>query len=639
MIRSRQNYLLAATLVCLLATPQGRSFIDYQFQPRQLVEQSSLVLHGIVVACDSRSMTVGKLKVLKGNLQGDHQTIQVDLSAGNRADFKLVSDLLKSGSRIVWFQQGGQSGRTDEAMAYIRGVWLRIKWDGAKESRWHFVEINGKLLQTYEGSSVNLIRLVRDIKADQEYYPVEAGMRFHEVKLAQKMGPICGVSCADYNQDGQLDLFLCSLQGSRLYRNDGKMRFHEVPLPEDGPVKARTASWADFNSDGYPDLLLSDGSIFANHRGQFTKEVSASNPREAKLGFAATWIDYNNDGLPEPLISTSAGLVLLHNTGQHSRRFQEATGDAGLPRPTRAEPGFVVPWDIDGDGGTDFVKGTDLYRNTGEGRFSLISARDSGLSYEAPPGLLPGLAFFNSCGHYASGAACGLFVPQEAGRSKLFQFRAGWCFADVLGETAELRTKVLNRPRSCAFGDFNADGYLDVYTATAQGDEGAQAYIYRGYGTFLLVTEEVKLPALEAARGGGTGLAFADLDNDGDLDLLVGREDGDAYILANSLNERSPSLLYLKVKLAGTHGVLGARVSLYDTNGRMLATQQHQGATNLGSQGPPEAYFGILEPGEFSVEVRFSDGVTLKREAAVEEKGLTLNVGAGENRGSSRNHK
>jgi hypothetical protein len=203
--------------------------------------------------------------------------------------------------------------------------------------------------------------------------------------------PNRGVTAIDYDNDGDLDLFIPSyfvhdmLLGNILFRNDGDFDFtnvaNEAGVSEG--FRERGAAWADYNLDGNIDFFISEtNALYRNNGdGTFLNVIRQANIVQG-LSNGAAWGDYDNDGFPDLYVFGDSGAFLYHNNG--NRTFTDVTltsGTANAPRALGADWG-----DYDNDGDldlyvTNYSKPHRLFRNNGDGTFT-DSAKGAGVAVD-----------------------------------------------------------------------------------------------------------------------------------------------------------------------------------------------------------------------------------------------------------------
>jgi hypothetical protein len=360
----------------------------------------------------------------------------------------------------------------------------------------------------------------------------------------------------DYNNDGWLDVWL--LRGgwlgtagrlpNSLLRNNGDGTFTDVTadvgLLSLHPTQA--SRWFDFDGDGWLDLFVGNESmnpddpdpceLYRNNRdGTFSECAVESGIRIARFVKGVACADYNNDGRPDLFLSVRNGLnVLLRNDGPtHPSspapvpwKFTDVTEPAGLA--DEMVPGFgTFFFDYDNDGWEDLIV----------------------FGYELPNGV-------------GDVAADYLGLPNPAAKPRLYRNNRDGTFRNV---TRQMRLQRVCHAMGHNYGDLDNDGWLDFYAGT--GDPDLQTLIpnrmFRNDQgrQFQDVTTTTGTGHLQK----GHGVAFADMDNDGDQDVYVvlgGAFTGDTARNALFLNPIDHHR-WLKLQLVGVRAnrpAIGARV-------------------------------------------------------------------------------
>ena len=393
-----------------------------------------------------------------------------------------------------------------------------------------------------------------------------------------------GVAWGDYDNDGDLDLYLAkSGQANKLFRNDGAGTFVDV-TSSSGPVgntgNGRGVAWGDYDNDGDIDLYLVNhggtNKLFRNNgTGTFSDVTTTPLADSGQYGTAAAWGDYDNDGDID-LYVANLGYAdrLLRNDG--GTTFVVVTGgplgDTGQ--------GNAVAWgDYDNDGDLDLylAKGTGqanrLLRNDGVDTFVDVTSSSGPLG---DVGNSRGVAW----GDYDSDGDLDLYVANSGQPNRLFRNEGDGTFADAtsgpLGNS--------DSTQGVAWGDYDNDGRLDLYVV----NDGQANRLIRnaGGGVFADVTS-----ALLGDTGSGRGVTWGDYDGDGDLDLYVAN-----WGQANRLlrNDAGSGNNWLQVKLTGTwsnRSGIGARV--YVEAGGKRQMQEVSGGSGLYSQDSLPVEFGL----------------------------------------------
>ena len=343
---------------------------------------------------------------------------------------------------------------------------------------------------------------------------------------------------ADYDNDGDLDVFV--LRGAwlggegripnSLWQNDGHGHFedvtHEAGLFSEYPTQ--TAVWWDFNNDGWLDLFVGNESSARNrHRselyvnnqdGTFSEEARSCGLALSSYVKATAVADVDRDGFLDLYVSNfDAPNQLFRNAGiipgkPHLRSFQDIAKQAGVSDPIHSFPCWF--FDFDQDGWQDlFVAGYQI-KDVGE-----VAADYLGL-------------------------------PHQAEKARLFRNRGDGTFEDQT--TLMGLDKVLHAMGS-NYGDLNNDGFPDFYLGTGDPDLATlipnRMFLNQAGQGFAEITTSGGFGHLQK----GHGIAFADLDNDGDQDIYAnmgGAYEGDTYRNALFMNPGQGNR-WLKLQLRG----------------------------------------------------------------------------------------
>lgn len=411
-----------------------------------------------------------------------------------------------------------------------------------------------------------------------------------------------GVVSADYDNDGDADLYVTNLRENILYRNDGPAGFAQVGGEAGAAVTAWStgAAFGDYDRDGDVDLYVAGYAEFnpgeIPRLGSQWKGVAVF---VGPLGLAPEADSfYRNDG----------------------GAFVEVTKETGLAHP---EPGYgfgVLCVDVDDDGDVDLYVANDstpnfLWRNEGDGTFAEV-----GLQAQVAHGVLGhsqagmGLAW----GDYDGDARPDIFATHfEDDYNTLYLNEGAGLFADVSVAAGLGRTSFHLVGFGTGFFDRDNDGDLDllvanghVYPQIARAGSGTsyaqpnQLLDNRGHRfELLLPSRGDSLGPAKVSRGS----AIADYDNDGDLDLLITNLDDRPTLWRNDVGNRQN---WLGVKLVGrksNRGGIGARLRL-TAGGKVQVRDIISGSSFLSSE-DPRAHFGLGRTETVdSLQVRWPSG-------------------------------
>lgn len=364
-----------------------------------------------------------------------------------------------------------------------------------------------------------------------------------------------GIAVGDYDNDGDPDFYVSGDPRDILYRNKGDGTFQDVTIASGIFVigDGVGAVFGDYDNDGDLDLYIpvNDGFdiLFQNlGNGSFrdiTKEARISNPNRAR---SASFADFNNDGfLDIYVVNEDASNILYKN--RNGRFFENVAQNMNV---AHLGPGRCNVWgDYDNDGDLDLYvtnKGASnvLFRNDGFG-FKNVT-KEAGVE---GTGDNTGVAFAD----YNNDGYLDIYVCRKGGNS-LYRNNADGSFTDM-GMVAGVNDQ--GEGGTPAFGDYDNDGDLDLYLAVWKGN--SILYSNRGDGTFEDVTQQSGLGAF----GNSWGAVFADYDNDGDLDLYTTYTTRNNILYRNGGNNNN-WLHIKTIGSSSNRDGIGARIKLFTKN-------------------------------------------------------------------------
>jgi hypothetical protein len=530
----------------------------------------------------------------------------------------------------------------------------------------------------------------RDVTQQSGIHFVHNNGAFGKKFLPETLGP--GVAFIDYDNDGWPDIFLVNGMDwpghaqkhttPKLYHNNHDGTFTDVTHKAglDFEMYGMGVAVGDYDNDGFDDLFvtaLGQSRLFHNNRnGTFTdvtQKAGLSGPRE--LSTSAAWVDYDKDGrldlvvgnyvqwtpetdlyctldgksksycTPESYKGTAARL--WRNRGDGT--FEDVTQKAGLGEPTSKTMGIAV-LDYDNDGWPDLLFSNDtqpnkLYRNNGNGTFS-------------EKGVIAGIAFsedgvaragmgVDAADYDHSGYPSVMITNFSNQMLSLYHNEGKGLFVDEAPQSAIGRATLLTLGFGCFFFDYDLDGWPDIFIANGHIDPEIQKvqanvkyamppHLFRnlGKGKFEEVTSWMGSSFITPRVG--RGAAYADIYNDGRLDLLLATNGGPVYLFRNEAQPGNTANRSLRLKLAGTKSNrdgIGAIVRL--SAGGDTQTQMLRSGSSYLSSSELVLTFGLAQRDKAdTIEIRWPSG-QIDHLASV-SAGQTVTITEGKGQTSAR---
>ena len=486
---------------------------------------------------------------------------------------------------------------------------------------------------------------------------------FGKKYLPETMGS--GVCFIDYNNDGWQDIFFVNSMDwpghgnhksyPALYRNNHDGTFTDVTKQAglDVQMYGMGCSVGDFDNDGNDDIYitaLGHNHLFRNlGNGQFKDVTAQAGVASSGFSTSAAWFDYDNDGkldlvvnhyvdwsvasdkfcaLDEkhksyctPELYKGESVTLYHNLGHG--RFKDVTAAAGLNDPTDKALGIALI-DYDNDGWLDLLITNDtqpnkLYHNNHNGTFT-ESGVTAGVAYSDAGKARAGMG--TDAADYDNSGKQSLVIGNFANESIALYHNDG---QGLFSNDALDAGIALPSAKSLTFGvfffDYNLDGLPDIFALNGHVADDIRVVqptlsyaepplLFRnlGHGKFEDVSSKVGSAIREPVVG--RGAAYADIDNDGDLDLALTTSNGPARLLRNDGANQNDML---RVKLIGTRSNrdgIGARVLLTTATGQRISEMVKSGSSYL-SQSELPLTFGLGKPDaarRITLEIRWPSG-------------------------------
>ncbi len=407
--------------------------------------------------------------------------------------------------------------------------------------------------------------------------------------LTDQMGVGLNIIQTDYNNDGCTDILV--LRGAweqvgerkSLLRNNCNGTFTDV-TKESGLAKPATNTqagvWADINNDGFLDLFAGNetgpSQLFLNKGDGTFQDISHSAGID-RTSFAKGVVaaDYDHDGYVDFYVTNASGSNFLYHNN-HNGTFTEIAKQAGVQGTGRSFAAWFFDYDNDG--------WPDLFVNTYN-----VSTEENLKTY--------------------------LGLPYNTGTLKLYRNLGNGAFRDVTKETGLDKVYM---PMGANFGDIDNDGYPDIYLGTGNPSYGALV------PNVLLRNKEGKSFVDVTASSGtgelhkGHGVAFADIDNDGDEDIITsigGAVPGDSHAFRLFENPGNGND-WISLKLVGVkanRAAIGARikVNVKDQAGRTRSIYRTVGSGGSFGASPLQQHIGLGKSAQImSVEILWPGGST-----------------------------
>ncbi|RMH72188.1 MAG: T9SS C-terminal target domain-containing protein [Gemmatimonadetes bacterium] len=443
--------------------------------------------------------------------------------------------------------------------------------------------------------SVRVNQRLRVIEPDAYF------IRWHGLEqLAETSTGVCWV---DYDDDGFTDLFFTNQHGAnnRLYHNNGDGTFTPVTsgdLVNDGG-NSYGASWGDYDNDGLPDVVVAnDGHNVLYHNegdGNFTRVLDSPIATDGGTSLAAAWSDYNGDGWLDLVIVNYGHNFLYRNYGGTFQRVTDSVIEQDFTYSNACSWG-----DIDGDRDPDlFVANSgnnSLYINNGDGTFT--ARRHGNVVSE------DGFSLSGSWCDFDRDHDLDLFVTNLEMDNFLFRNNGQGGFSRVtFGD-------LIDDPGygyGASWMDANQDGLPDVFVSHGGfvGEQNNTLYLNNGNLTFSAFEES----RVDKDQGASLANAWADVDNDGDPDLVVAN-DGNNFLYHNGGFGHN----WFGAELTGTisnHPAIGSKVWIKAGGTWQMQEISAQSGGGYSAQSDRRALFGVGSATVIdSIRVDWSSGVT-----------------------------
>ncbi len=404
-----------------------------------------------------------------------------------------------------------------------------------------------------------------------------------------------GCAVGDYDNDGYEDLYLTTVGSNHLFHNLGNGKFADVTAKAGvaSPGFSASAVWFDYDNDGKLDLFVTHYIDWSVEKDQYCT------------------LDNKNKSYCTPQTYKGESSRLYHNKGNGV--FEDVTKQAGLLEPKSKALGVAL-LDYDNDGWMDLFVSNDtepnkLYHNNHDGTFTDVGVTvgvafsDSG---RVRAGMGADAADFDNSGFPS--LVIGNFTNESM---SLYKNDGSGLFTDESPRSGIAQMTTQSLTFGCFFMDYDLDGLLDIFAANGHVSDDIAVVqptlkyaqptgVYRNIGNRKFEDVSAKLGRAFQKPVVARGIAYADFDNDGDLDLVITANNGPARLLRN---ENANQNDVLRIKLVGTKSnrdAIGAKVTLNLSTGATM-TRMVKGGSSYLSQSELPLTFGLGKPGSTKI--------------------------------------
>ena len=515
-----------------------------------------------------------------------------------------------------------------------------------------------------------------------------AGITFEHVSSPEKRYIVesmsGGVALLDYDNDGFLDIYFVNSLTVEILKANGKTRSSLYHNNGDGTFTDVTAKagvgdvgWGmgvavgDYNNDGFDDIYVTcvgPNHLFKNNgNGTFSDVTKTTGVSDPRWSTGAAFVDYDNDSrldlmvanyvnfdfknLPEfgkgrlcqykgiPVQCGPRGLPgdgdsLYHNEGNGT--FLDVTKKAGVSDPNGYYGMGVICSDFDENGLVDIFVANDstpnfLYKNKGNGTFeetgflSGVAVNENG-SEQGSMGV--------TVADYDHDGNLDLFITNfDDDYNTLYRNDGKLSFTDVSHAAKIAAVSLPYVGWGTKFFDYDNDGWIDLFVANGHVYPQIPTYRQRNFlhrnnrdGTFSEIAEQLGAPLNE--KRAGRGVAFGDIDNDGDVDLVINNLDGPPTVLRNDGGNTNNSILLKLIGVKSNRGAVGARVKI--VSGDLVQKDEVRSGDSYISQSDMRLHFGLEKRTKIDlIELRWPNGTIDKITDARVNSIVTIKEGTG----------
>jgi hypothetical protein len=426
----------------------------------------------------------------------------------------------------------------------------------------------------------------------------------HQAGLGVEMYGI-GVAVADYDNDGNVDIYITCVGPNHLFRNLGGGKFADVTARAGvgDPGFSTSAAWFDYDNDGKLDLFVGNYVEWSIQTDQYCT------------------LDNKNKSYCTPQNYKGQSASLFHNRGNGT--FENVTAKAGVNDPAGKTLGVAL-LDYDDDGWMDLFVANDtepnkLYRNNHNGTFT-DNAVIAGVAFSeagtARAGMGVDAADYDGSGKQS--VVIGNFTNESIA---LYHNDGSGLFTDEAPASGIGKMSAQSLTFACFFFDYDLDGMLDIFAANGHVSDDISVvqptvkyaqppHLFRNRGKKKFEEVTAKLGRALNRAIVGRGAAYGDFDNDGDLDLLITTNNGPARLLRNDNANQNDMLRVRTVGTRANRDGIGAKVFVKTSKGNRVFGMVRTGSSYC-SQSELPLTFGLGKPEDgttLTVEITWPGG-------------------------------